>query len=420
MASRKHFQSSRDECTSQQALTSPDILQLICQFQPGLWEDMLPFLPLQALEQAYELTLAHTDEIGVVFGPWYNAYGLERIPRLLAALPFMKLMALAHCVRVGDKQLLQVIASISTEDIPRVRDFVGELVAIAIDSDQVDILAALECIGYTREIYKGELVFGIGDAVSQGHMTMADYLASEVKKIDTKSLKDFFNGADRARMKTNLTTIFATKTFEGLQWLLQVWTKLLPSTWMTRCRRDCRTLALQFEAWDILTMLTKDERNKTAKYDEDLIHAMRLALLEGVTWLLSSAGVVAKSWHIVEASKTFQCGNPNSSAILERLLANWLPTVLGTSTKVVCLDTSMDEALRRGYLEAIQVIWKMTASTSTLQQYGTPSTIREFAALGVFTKYVAPNPHWSCDGWVPIVPKDATELEYRYTIIDMV
>ncbi|KAF0726467.1 hypothetical protein Ae201684P_021098 [Aphanomyces euteiches] len=163
-------------------------------------------------------------------------------------------------------------------------------------------------------------------------------------------------------MKANLTTIFATKTFEGLQWLLKVWSNLLPSTWMSRCRRECRTLALQFEAWDIVEVLTKDERSPAAKYDQDLIHATKLALLDAVEWLLTSTDVVVKCHHIVEASKCFRRDNLFSSLILERLLGEWLPTATDVDTKMDGLDLCINEAFKRGYLRAVQIIWSMAAS----------------------------------------------------------
>ncbi|KAG9399703.1 hypothetical protein AC1031_011581 [Aphanomyces cochlioides] len=98
-----------------------------------------------------------------------------------AALPFMKFLALAHCVRVGDKQLLETVARISTEDIPRV----GELVAIAINLNQVDILASLECIGYTREICMGNLVYGIGDdnGTVPGDSSGSNFLSSTERLV---------------------------------------------------------------------------------------------------------------------------------------------------------------------------------------------------------------------------------------------
>ncbi|KAF0726473.1 hypothetical protein Ae201684P_021122 [Aphanomyces euteiches] len=400
MARHDAFESSQD--ASQQALMSPDILQLICQFQPGLWEDMLSFLPLQGINHAFEITLAHMDDIQVVLMPWYNVYGLGRIPRLVAALPFMKFIVLAFSARVGDTQLLRALARTCKVDIvPRV----GDLLTIAIDSNQVDVIASLECVGYTPEIHKKRLIDGIGDAVARGHMTMAQYLAYELNQVNLRALRASLNGNTQAKMSTNLKMIFATKNFEGLQWLLNIWTHLLPPTWMSRCRRECRLLALEHQAWHILVMLSTNDVNPAAKYDKDLILAAKLASLEAVHWLLSTAGVVVKYHHIVQAAKYFRSDNPNSSLLLERLLAMWLPTLTELESKVQCLDICMNEAVKSGHFEAVQMIWRMGASKSTLQRYGTPTTMSEFANLCV-SNYGENNNltslHWSCDWWISI------------------
>ncbi|KAH9124364.1 hypothetical protein AeMF1_004865 [Aphanomyces euteiches] len=418
MPRRKYFQSSRDEPASREVLMSPDILRLICEFQPGQWEDILPILPLEAHDNFWPITIYHMEEIGAVLTPWLNLYGLERVPRLLAAFPFMKIIALAHAAHVGHKQLVDAVAKIAPVLALRLKKRVKELVAIAIDSNQVGGIASLHCIEYRPEKYLASLVFGIGLAVSRRHMQMARYLATEVNKIDSQALKVWFNRASRDHMQMNLTTIFDTKNFEGLQWLLTIWSNLLPPRWMSRCRRECRTLALRHEAWEILVLLTKDESNPAAKYDEDLFHAAKFSYLEGVQWLLRTAGVFVKYRHIVEAAKRFQQFYPYSNAIFERLLANWLPTATDLDKKVICLDACMNEALKRRNVEAIQMIWTMGASKSTLKRYGTPSTLKEFSNLGVFThgQQVSPSSHWSSNAWVSTIIEDANDTSEHIAI----
>ncbi|KAH9124366.1 hypothetical protein AeMF1_004867 [Aphanomyces euteiches] len=311
---------------SQVVLASRDILPSLCEFQPGLWQDMLPLLPLQAIELSYDLTPAHVNDIVELFGPWYNLYGLARIPRLVAALPFMHFTALVYACHVGDKQLVETIAAASTDTFYRMR----YLVDVAIAANQVDVIDTLECLGYTPEANIESLANGVGDAAAQGHMAMAECLKTQIEAMDAILVDRYFHIASRERLQANLTAIFKTTEFERLHWLLATWKPMIPPNWFVRCQRECRQFAVEHQR-----------------------------SIEAITWLIDNVGVEIRHWHLTEAFKAVKQGTGDN---LEYLLTLGLPTLESYNET---FPHVMQEALKLRHETAMTLIWTTCAHPTT-------------------------------------------------------
>ncbi|CAK4081663.1 unnamed protein product [Aphanomyces euteiches] len=343
---------------SQVVLASRDILPSLCEFQPGLWQDMLPLLPLQAIELSYDLTPAHVNDIVELFGPWYNLYGLARIPRLVAALPFMHFTALVYACHVGDKQLVETIAAASTDTFYRMR----YLVDVAIAANQVDVIDTLECLGYTPEANIESLANGVGDAAARGHMAMAECLKTEIEAMDAILVDRYFHIASRERLQANLTAIFKTTEFERLHWLLATWKPMIPPNWFVRCQRECRQFAVEHQRWDLLLELTIDAKKSQVKYAEDLQHAIKIGSIEAITWLIDNVGVEIRHWHLTEAFKAVKQGTGDN---LEYLLTLGLPTLESYNDTFPHVNVFMQEALKLRHETAMTLIWTTCAHPTT-------------------------------------------------------
>ncbi|KAH9119369.1 hypothetical protein LEN26_011705 [Aphanomyces euteiches] len=141
--------------------------------------------------------------------PWLHLYGLARLPRLLTTIQFGNYLALAYGVHTGDMQLMNAMANMSNKNVVEME----HLVWIAIASNQIDMLEALQRCGYTPEKLKEFLVYGIGDAVARGHMEMAEHLTIQVEDINSV---DWLCYASRESLQANLRTMFKTRRLDNL------------------------------------------------------------------------------------------------------------------------------------------------------------------------------------------------------------
>ncbi|KAH9139412.1 hypothetical protein AeRB84_016313 [Aphanomyces euteiches] len=85
---------------------------------------MLPFLPLQDICYNYKITSAQVESIVAVMKPWFDLYGLARLPRLLTTFRFGNYFALAYGVHVGEKQLVNAIATMSNKNVVKMEHLV--------------------------------------------------------------------------------------------------------------------------------------------------------------------------------------------------------------------------------------------------------------------------------------------------------
>ncbi|KAG9399705.1 hypothetical protein AC1031_011583 [Aphanomyces cochlioides] len=338
---------------SQAVLTSPDILPGVCAFQPGLWLDMRPFLQLRSMQQSRDPLAKQLAHIESVFGPWFNSFGLRRVPRLLVALPFANLIGLVYAVRVGDQRLIETISKHGpSTSVVRM----GDLVDIAIASNRIDTIEHLKCVGFSAESNLANVFYGIGNATSIGHDDMAQYVAMLVESVESQAVRQWVKMADRRLLTENLRSMFHSKQVEALPWLFKTWEKYVPSSWMSRFRRECRQFALEFHNWDYLRMLTEDVANPRFKYAEDLQHAIKLGSTDAINWLVANAGVEVQRWHVSEAFQAFQLDQPKTSMILEQLLTLCLPVLERGSERNLWVNNFMEKALILRHAAAMEVI----------------------------------------------------------------
>ncbi|KAH9139411.1 hypothetical protein AeRB84_016312 [Aphanomyces euteiches] len=363
---------------SQAVLTSPDILPRVCAFQPGLWLDMRPFLHLSSMEQSRDPLAKQLDHVESVFGPWFNSFGLRRVPRLLAALSFAKFIGLVYAVHVGDQRLIETISKL-VPSISVVR--MGELVDIAIASNRIDTVEHLKCVGFSAESNLANVFYGIGNAISIGHDDMAKHVAMLVESVKSQAVRQWVKKADRRLLTENLRTMFQSKQVEALSWLFQTWENYVPSSWMSRFRRECRQFAIEFHNWDYLQLVTNDLANPRIKYAEDLQHAIKLGSMDAIQWLVANAGVEVQHWHVSEAFQAFQLDQPKSSKILELLLTLCLPVLERGSERNLWVNKFMEKALILRHAAAMEVIWSKCAHPSTQHMIQVPTMLRDIGDL---------------------------------------
>ncbi|CAK4354730.1 unnamed protein product [Aphanomyces euteiches] len=242
------------------------------------------------------------------------------------------------------------------------------------------MLEAIQRCGYTPEKHKEFLVYGIGDAVARGHMDMAQYLTIQVQAVNPLELVNSFDDASRESLKANIVELFETQRLD-LPWLLNTWATIIPSTWMIRCQRECRQLALAHRNWDYLLRLTKINGRQQIKYGEDLTRAIKLGWLDAVEWLRLKTDVKVRHWHIAEAFHAFQQDKPSTGIILEKLLTWSLLELEARHEMLPHMDVFMHEALKLGHDKAMEIIWTTCAHPTSQHMTNVPKMLRDICIV---------------------------------------
>ncbi|KAF0719924.1 Aste57867_680 [Aphanomyces stellatus] len=101
-------------------LLSPALLPLVTSFQHGIYVDMLPFLVLDVVPRRSQLHLFPmgtrtitdcNDAMALIFHPlfsvWFATHGLDRLPKLVACLPFLRFVVADYAAWAGHVDLLE-------------------------------------------------------------------------------------------------------------------------------------------------------------------------------------------------------------------------------------------------------------------------------------------------------------------------
>ncbi|KAH9186911.1 hypothetical protein AeNC1_011112 [Aphanomyces euteiches] len=302
-------------------LTSLDLVRQICHFQRGVLQDMVPFLPFGWLDDWYfALSTTRLASIQAVFHPWYNRFGLARLPRLMEVLPFADMVALIYGAYNGDASIFKALSASSAFTSPRFRIYI--LLDVAITSENPR--GALECLAYLA-LSVDVLFAAMGNAVSHGNLVIAQALARRLEAQDEAQRQRWFTKVTRNRTKWNLKAAVHSNDIDSVCWLLTTLSKYAPATcpkWIARCRRDCRRWALEFEHFESLARLSNAKMDRANEHSEDLIYCIQSTLLVPATWLVLEKKVPVQRRHVLDAAKYFQPRKPKSRAVFELILSN--------------------------------------------------------------------------------------------------
>ncbi|KAH9068862.1 hypothetical protein Ae201684P_004560 [Aphanomyces euteiches] len=157
---------------SRVVLTSDDMLPCVCQFQHGLWEDMLAFLPLAPLYGPWRRKnpFECVDAVDIVVRPWHSCYGLTRLDRLFSTLPWTPKLMFVHAIYLGDKNMLTLSHLAPFWPTTRMEDFI----AAAIASN--DLQGAIECLA-CLPLTATDVFLGVGHAVMRETWTWPSFLS---------------------------------------------------------------------------------------------------------------------------------------------------------------------------------------------------------------------------------------------------
>ncbi|KAG9399701.1 hypothetical protein AC1031_011579 [Aphanomyces cochlioides] len=365
---------------SRSVMTSQDLFRLLTVYQRGIWEDLLPFLPLQHLitwKRLKQAKFAFSRHVGVV-DPWYISHGPARLERLVTALPWAAELVFIYGIYVGDKD---IVTAPALELYLCRTTYMTSLVDAAVASDNdIGAIECLKCLGFnSRDVF-----VGVGDAISRGRRILANYLSAKFEAIYADQNASWIaSSVQRSHMQDNLQEIFRSSRLERLPWLLDVWDRWLPQKWSGRCRQECRYLALEHQQWDLLIDFTKSVPEPHLKYKEDMVYAAQYSLLDTLEWLVENTSVVVDHTHVIEAAKAWRPDDKASHATFNRLLSLWLWNEDSIEKQHRVVEKCMAEALKRDYLDFMQLLW----STNVLPYRQTwfvvlkPNSIVEFIAL---------------------------------------
>ncbi|KAF0684297.1 Aste57867_23715 [Aphanomyces stellatus] len=192
------------------ALTTPDLLGIICQYQHGVPEDMLPF---SALASTYDFPRG-AKVVDALFLPWLRIYGFSRLPRLVDAVLGMQDCVLQYAAYFDHIDILQVFQTAAF--LP------GNLTTLAAGEGHVDVLKYLDKIGYirTNELSPHHnaqrLSTAAMAAAKHGHLVVLQYLHMMYPM--------------EIWMDNGGPAFSAVAHLEVLQWLMDIWGPTLTAT----------------------------------------------------------------------------------------------------------------------------------------------------------------------------------------------
>ncbi|KAF0688509.1 Aste57867_19879 [Aphanomyces stellatus] len=152
-------------------LRSPDLLLLVCQYQPGLWQDLLPF----------NCTPGYFIEPDALLSPWLAKFGHTRATRLVNTFPEWKPHVLEHAARHGDLDLFKVMAECFSKSAKRNAHWLSSVAASA------GHLPILEFVHSKWRLPDPKWL--TRTAVDHGHLHVVQYLTQ------TYPLREWFRGS---------------------------------------------------------------------------------------------------------------------------------------------------------------------------------------------------------------------------------
>ncbi|CAK4383083.1 unnamed protein product [Aphanomyces euteiches] len=340
-------------------LTSKPLFRCICDFQHGVYHDMLPFLQFSVVQSQNLLQYAIQVEAELLatVQPWLQEFGLARLDRLMATLPFMRSIILLYGARVGDCEMLETIARIAgVQSI----ELLTNLLNIAIASSHTQVIESLRRLGYTPENYIGHLFCGMGEAIAASNMAMAQFLDRDLSKVDQVTLQSWFelDQLDRRRMTTTLKHLVNANQGDSLAWLLQTWSKFANVIQMNQVRAYWRRLALELSKWTLLSSVEDPQKSLKALFTDDLRDALRIPSLPAVHWLVQQ-GCPVHFDHITDVSRAWSYKDELDVLIdiFDYLWAVWLDHGASADEMKTALYISNEYAWHTNSVRAIDSVW---------------------------------------------------------------
>ncbi|CAK4661056.1 hypothetical protein AeMF1_004863 [Aphanomyces euteiches] len=348
-----------DNC--QLVLTSTPLFRYICDFQHGVYHDMLPFLQFSTVESQdlLQYAIQVEAELLATVQPWLQEFGLARLDRLIATLPFMKSILLLYGARIGACDVLETVARI---DGVQSIELLTDLLNVAMTSSHIQVIESLYRLGYTpdNDYYIGHLFCGMGEAVAASNMAMAQFLECELSKIDQTIMKRWvdLDNVDQRRIQTTLKQLVEANERDSLAWLLKRWSQLTTMLQKYHTRTYWRGFALEFSKWTLLSLMEDPERPLETQYSEDLRLAVGIPSLPAVQWLVEQ-GCRVHFTHVTDASRAWRMRNVLDvrMAIFDYLWTAWLEQGAAPDDMEAALFISNEYAWDAHSVQAIDLVW---------------------------------------------------------------
>ncbi|CAK4081664.1 unnamed protein product [Aphanomyces euteiches] len=348
-----------DDC--QRVVTSTPLLRYICDFQHGVYHDVLPFLQFSVVESQNLLQYAIQAQVEIfaTLQPWLKEFGLARLDRLITTLPFMKSILLLYGARVGDCVVLETITRI---DGVQTAEILTNLLNVAMASNHIQVIESLYRLGYTpdNDYYIGHLFCGMGEAIAASNMAMAQFLERELSKVGQATSKAWFelDQLDQRRLETSLKQLVDANEGDLFSWLLKTWSRFASQGQLNFVRRYWRGVALELSKWTLLASMEDPERPLGMQFSEDLHLALKIPSLPAVQWLLER-GCRVNFIHITNASRAWRSRNEMNVRIdiFDHLWTAWLAQGATADAMETVLFVSNQSAWQAHSVQAIDLVW---------------------------------------------------------------
>ncbi|CAK4499009.1 unnamed protein product [Aphanomyces euteiches] len=342
-------------------LSSKALFQCICEYQRGVYEDMLPFLKFGSLRHGAldDYAVQHQDQVFANVHFWMENFGPPHLDRLFKTLSSMKSILLLYSANIGACDLLETIGQTHGGGVSM--NLLSNMVDLAIQANHVQVIQYLRRLGYTPKNHIKQLFNGLSDALTSSNMAMVQFLQDELAKLDQVVLHAWFepNDVDRRRMETSLNQLVEANQVDKLTLLLAIWSTWAPASHMLFARRFCRCCALRCANWTLLTSLNDAQLSVEAQVSQDLRSAIAIPSLQAVQWLMDQRRHPVDYLDVVHASGMWKQSSDvdTSLAIFYFLNGRWLENGPTDDQVHNALSVANTNAWWAKCVRAIDLVW---------------------------------------------------------------
>ncbi|KAF0683660.1 Aste57867_24305 [Aphanomyces stellatus] len=164
-------------------IVSPELLPLITAYQDGVFHDMLPFLTLETCPTTGDFSdvVVHYKDLYPILTSWLDAWGIRRLSKLLACMPFLWDIVLYHAIQLHNLPLLDWCLANRT-------DYSHCLLDMAADANHLDVMELLFSQGH-----RGCSDHAIDAAIRHGNLStvlfLRDHCAHIVPDVDAHCIR---------------------------------------------------------------------------------------------------------------------------------------------------------------------------------------------------------------------------------------
>ncbi|KAF0688508.1 Aste57867_19878 [Aphanomyces stellatus] len=205
-------------------LRSPDLLLVVCQYQRGLWQDLLPF---KTIPRWFNYAM----DAQKLLVPWLAEFGLVRVFRLVVSLPEWKPLVLEFAARHDQFELFQAMTQRFPDDVKR---SARRLSSLAASAGSIPILSFLHNAAGFRRAKPSQLA---RNATDHGHFHVLQHVA------ETAPLHEWFRG-------TTLVSAVWQGRLDMLEWFFHVWAPHAVESERTRIEQWALVCAVKARQWD--------------------------------------------------------------------------------------------------------------------------------------------------------------------------